>query len=157
MSKKSILSLFLLFSFSLLLFYSCNNSSPTTPEIPKKKAIVKISLGNDPVVLYEDETSGCWYPSLVKPEVIISETNGVGCNISIVKLELMYQGTPTWPITKEGGRIEGFGSLAVVFSDLFTCSTAYDRIKITVEGGDDNDFKISTSAYFDILYVGSSE
>ncbi len=67
----------------------------------------------------------------------------------------MYQGTPTWPITKQGGTIQAFGSQSVSFwIEFYTIYSNYDRIKITVEGGDDNGFQISASAYFDILYQG---
>lgn len=149
----------LIYSFCfviLIIILSYCDETPTTPELPKKKAELKISLEQEPVVLYYSSNTECWYHSGWL-KVIISETNGVGCSVSTVKLELMYQGDPTWPKTEEGGKIIAFGSFYVLFSDVYTCTTAYDRIKVTAEGGDDNDFKISTSAYFNILYVGGTE
>lgn len=68
----------------------------------------------------------------------------------------MYLESPVWPITKEGGTISAFGSLSVNFwPDVFTCTTEYDRIKITVIGGDNNGFQISAIEYFDIIYSGA--
>lgn len=78
------------------------------------------------------------------------------CDISSVKLELVFEGESGWPITKVGGRINVFGSLSVDFSnEFYALHSTYERIKITVTGGDDNGFQISAIAYFDIIYSGT--
>ncbi len=141
----------ILIGLIIFLIIPCCKNTPTIPEIPLERAEIKIALTKAPIILYL--ISGGWEASVGEPEVIISETNGVGCSISSVKLELMYQGDPTWPITKQGGTINAFGSLSVSFSyEFYTIYSTYDRIKITVVGGDDNGFQISAVAYFDIIY-----
>jgi hypothetical protein len=138
--------------FSLLIFplqYCSSPESPTETE-DELEAELEISLEKSPVVMYK-HSDGCWYPEWGRPKVIISETNGVGCSISTVKLEVMYEGEPCWPITVEGDRLKAFGSISVIIWDFFVCYE-YERIKITATGGDDNGNSISESEYFYLFY-----
>jgi len=149
--KNSLIIISIIYFLNFLFLLSCKSpESPETPEI-KPRAKIEISLGNAPVVMYLN-SNGCWYPEWGKPKVIISETNGVGCTISTVKLELMYQGSPCWPITEEGESIGPYGSFSVIFWDFYVCYK-YNKIKITAKGGDSNGYSISESAFFDLYYV----
>jgi len=128
--KKNKIIYFSIFCIFLILQFCSAPTSPENSEV-KPRAKIKISLGNSPVLMYLNK-NGCWYPETGKPKVIISETNGVGCTISTVKLELMYEGSPCWPITKEGESIGPYGSFSVIFWDFYVCYK-YNKIKITAE------------------------
>jgi len=151
MEKYKIIHFSFFVFFSFLLFQFC--TSPTSSELPEPDPIAKleISLKKSPVLMYLNN-NGCWYPASGSPKVIVSETNGVKCTISTVRLELMYEGSPCWPITEEGKTIDPFGSFSVIFWDFYVCYK-YNRIKVTATGGDNYGHSISKSASFDLFYV----
>jgi len=127
------LSLFLLFSFCILLFYACNKSNPTTPEPPKKRASVKVEVSKWPIDV-------AWWPwndgyIILYPEVLISESNGVGGRVSKAQATAYIGDKFKAQDIRSGGRFEAFGSLKIFFSlKIYLPDYKVDKLTIEVSG-----------------------
>lgn len=76
----------LLYMFCVLAFISIIACPKTSTEM----AEIRISLVKSPLVV--DPSPEGWVPLPDEPVVILTELNGVGCDISSVKLELVFEG-----------------------------------------------------------------
>lgn len=142
--KKPLISLCL----SLILLFSLHScKSPASPEV-LKRATISISLSSDPVVFIWNSFLGVYVGAF---DVIIAETNGVGCTISTVKAQWLHSGILYDSATLEGGHINAYGTLRVSYAGVTIL--LYDQIRITVQGGDDNGYNISQYKDFNISYI----
>lgn len=100
-------------------------------------------LAKEPVVL-----SG--YYEYYSNAVIISETNGVGGNITTAELAWMYQGATGEIYNYPGKRFQAFESWQV--EDTFYIQYRYDKVRVTLKGRDDNGFDFNFQKEWDIYY-----
>ena len=83
--------------------------------------------------------------------VILVETNGVGGNINFMKAEMMYQGVVYE--TKNFAQNRNFNALESIFGCDSDCTiNEYDKMKITVQGTDNNGYEINVSETFKVHY-----
>lgn len=127
----------------ILLFLSCK--SPQSPEEVLPRASITISLSIDPCGFVWDIDG-----YFVISDVILAETNGVGCNIPTVTVSFLYNGQLYEFRTLEGGRINAYNTLRVALAG--GTQVTYPQLRITINGGDDNGYDISQYADFDIVY-----
>jgi hypothetical protein len=151
MSKKATLSLFILLSLPFLLFYSCEKSGPTTPELPKQRASVKVEVAKWPIdINWWDWDNGY---ILLNPEVLVSESNGVGGRVSKAQATVYIGDKFKAQDTEEGGRFVAFGSLKIFFSlKIYLPDYKVDKLIITIEGGDDNGYSFNKSVSYTLSW-----
>lgn len=139
------------FSFLILvfLFSACTKKaeSPFSPEI-KPRAVLEISMQYEPVVFIYNWLFDSW---CIDNCVILLETNGVGGNINFMKAEMMYQGVVY--ATKNFAENYNFDPRESMYGCDFDCTIyEYDKMKITVQGVDNNGYTINASKTFDVYY-----
>lgn len=122
-----------LFLFIIILFFSnacspdsSNSGTPTTPIIPKKAAILNISVNKEPIVIVYSKFLGY---GLCEPKFTATETNGVGVNIQIIKVEFIRSNGSSTSINFSQRRLEPYGSFTIeVTQQLY--HTNYSKIRL---------------------------
>ena len=142
--KKALLGTLIV--LLVLSFNLCK--SPQSPEEILPRAILEISMQYEPVVFVYDY----WYRQwCLKNCVILIETNGVGGNINFFKAEMMYQGA-VWETINLAEDCD-FDPYESISGCAFGCTIyEYDKMKITVQGIDNNGYNINASRTFDVYY-----
>ncbi len=147
--RKKKLPIFLCLSMILLFsLHSCKSPASPEPEKILKRATISISLSSDPAVFIWDSYFQGYFGTI---DVILAETNGVGCDISTVKVSFLYAGQLYESATLEGGRINAYNTLRVTFDG--GTPVTYPQLRITINGGDDNGYNISQYKDFNISYI----
>ena len=133
----------------MFLFHASCKKSPVSPEI-KLQANLKISMQYEPVVFIYNS----WYESWCCSNcIILSETNGVGGHIFSAKLSFIYKNNEYESKTYEGKSFKAFESWKVC--DTFCTIYEYEKVKIYIEGKDNNGYSIYKTKYFNISYSNS--
>lgn len=138
-----------IFVFALM-FIACEKGieNPYTPPIPPPpQAAIDIGSNPSPIGFY-------WNTWTLRYEgvytIIVSETNGVGCDISTVESAFYYNNQPYAEVTLQGERLNANGSTSYTITG-FTNIT-YPQIRIVVQGQDDNGYQINVSTFFNVAY-----
>jgi len=124
----------------IFILSGCGKDTPTTPDIPKPKADVRIAISVDPFLFFYEPTLG-YYWSIFN--VILSEHNGVRATITTLKLEFRDGTTLVATVTYSGGTLPANGSLNIACSPVVWFS--FDEMKIIVTGEDANGYEINVS------------
>ena len=78
----------IILSIIFCIFISCSSpSSSKTEQVAKKQAIIRITVDRTPILVEWDWWAELW---CLRPEVTVSETNGVGVNVTQAKLEFVF-------------------------------------------------------------------
>lgn len=133
--------LIILILISFFFFYAC----PKAIEPPKPQASIAIDIGPWPLSYYYFSYWG--YATYNQLDVTISESNGVGGNVSTVKLIFYKGGTIEAEETKTGRSFGAYGSIVVSFIlDVWGTSMndcRIDKIRVEVNGGDYNGYSFT--------------
>ncbi len=148
MEKKKLFAFLCLSLILLLSLHSCKSPASSEPAAALKRATISISLSQEPAVFIWDWITQASWGSF---DVIVAESNGVGCTISTIKAQFLHSGVLYESATLQGGSINAYGTLRVSYVGFTTL--AYDQIRITVEGGDINGYNISQYKDFTISYI----
>jgi hypothetical protein len=144
--KKTFFYLFLIFLLLSAFYTSCDSpSAPSTSKTapPLKRANLEMRLAQEPIVVVVPNFC-------ISNSVIISETNGVGGNITSGELAWMYQEKVYETNNYPGKRFQAFESW--VISDFYCLKYYYDKIRITLKGRDDNGFDFNFQKEWPIYY-----
>lgn len=125
-----------------------NGELPTTPEPPLPQAEITIASSVNPIVFVWDALTLGYVGACT---FTISETNGVGCDISTIEVAFYLGGQTYAPVTQQGGRINANNSASIDYAGWIGVSI-YPQIRVLVSGSDDNDYTISTSQLFNIVF-----
>jgi len=119
-----------------------------SPPTPPPQAEISIASNVNPIVFV-------WNVLTLQYEtaytITVSETNGVGCNISTVESAFYLNGQTYTPATLQGGRLNANSSLSFNFVGWVALSI-YPQIRVLVSGSDDNGYTISKSQLFNLAY-----
>lgn len=135
----------LIFTIALILI-ACNN--PNAPEtLPQAKIVIDTNV--NPIVFVSDDEITNWYNCsfIVK----ISETNGVGVDLSLIEVDyyidqqISSSDTNTYP-----PRLNANSSKFLNYR--ISTSYIYTQIRVLVKGQDDNDHQIEKYSFFDVEY-----
>jgi hypothetical protein len=127
--------------FSILISVSCS-STPTTPETPKKPAIIELRLEQEPPYMYP--YSG-WN---IYGTAIVSCTNDVGGKITYLDV-IWYVGSSVVASSRyAGGNVPGYGNLKIDFNSYCGGQYKSDKVMWTIAGTDNNGFAINVSRYW---------
>ena len=136
----------------ILLFLSLSFcKSPASPKHEvKPTAVLIITVDRTPILMEWGYYTKLWW---MEPRVNVSETRGVGVNVTEAKVEFVYQNRAGYePQTVEGGRINANQSQNYWLS--VGTEYTYDGVRFTIKGNDDNGHSISKQKDFPLHYVG---
>ena len=147
--KFKIISLILLsFSLSLCKSPSSPGVKPTAPRV-KPTAVVIITVTRTPILMEWSSYTELWW---MEPIVSVSETGGVGVNVTEAKLEFVYKNRTYEPQTVAGGRLNANQSKRYYLS-VGTDGYGYESVRFSVTGTDDNGHHIFKEKDFALHYV----
>lgn len=140
----------------VLMFIACEKGieNPYSPPIPSPpppppppQAVIDIGSNPSPIGFY-------WNAWTLRYEgvyiITISETNGVGCNISTVESAFYYNNQTYADVTLQGERLNANSSFSRTITGFTT--VIYPQIRIMVKGQDDNNYQINVSKFFNVAY-----
>lgn len=149
--RRMLIYLFCVWIF-LSIIVSCKET-PTTPELPKKRAKIKVEVANWPL-------SVDWYwwnlgynYIFISFSVIISESNGVGGRVSTIQAQLFKENKFITQQTNEGERFNPFGSFKSSFNlKVYGPDYKVDKLTITTKGGDDNGYSFEETVSYNLTW-----
>lgn len=151
--KTKTFALISLILIVCLFFCSCKKSNPTAPELPKPRASIEITVSPWPFNVDWTWWNLGWNYIYISLNVIVTESNGVGGNVSSIKTEFFKDNALQAQETKEGGRFSGYGSVTVSFTiQVFGPNHLIDKLTVTVSGGDDNGHAFTKTESYSITW-----
>ena len=132
----------------VICFASCKKNSPTIPEI-KQTANLTISVTSTPILMTWNFAVELWYIGSI---VHVSETIGVGVDVTQLKMVFIYQGGKYEEQSMDGSRINGYGTQSYLVS-VGTICNVYEAVEFSVKGQDDNGHTVSRTKQYNLKYV----
>ena len=132
--KRLFLSLILIFLAVAMI--GCGGS--TTPDVPKPRAVLTITVSPEPLTFSYDSWTGSYSSTF---QVIVSETNGVSATLTTISLQFIFGNTIVYSLTAPGGNVPAHGTFGGTCSPVVP--SLFSEMKIVLAGADANGYAIN--------------